>query len=276
MTSFKTETLKPATKQAKRADTSVCRLAAWLGPEIRLEDLILKPPHSLIEQSQAATESKLAVNGDGYGFAWYAKDGRLGVYRDVLPAWGDSNLSSLATMITSQLVLAHVRASTYGQVSRSNCHPFTSSNWSFMHNGQIANFGCYRRTLETRLSDQLYAQRTGNTDSECLFMLLLEHGLEQNVHKAVDSVLQLLSSVTEQCRQPTRVSAVFSDGDQLFALRVSSDRKSPTLYVKRSNSGGVVLASEPLDKAANDWCAVEEGSLLTVNRHTQSSYSVSL
>lgn len=254
----------------------MCRLAAWLGPEIRIEDLILKPPHSLIEQSQAATESKLAVNGDGYGFAWYANDGRLGLYRDVLPAWGDGNLSSLAEMITSPLVLAHVRASTYGQVSRSNCHPFTSSNWSFMHNGQIADFGSYRRALETELSDKHYAQRTGNTDSECLFMLLLEHGLEHDAHKACESVLKLLSRVTEQCRKPTRVTAVFSDGVRLFALRVSSDCKSPTLYLKRAANGGLVLASEPLDQSANDWCTVDEGSLFVATLESEDSIAVSL
>ena len=95
-----------------------------MGPHIALEDVIVTPAHSLIEQSQAATEAKLAVNGDGFGFAWYADNGDLGLYRDVLPAWTDGNLLSLSSMIRSRLFLAHVRASTFGQVSR--CLLYTS------------------------------------------------------------------------------------------------------------------------------------------------------
>ncbi len=81
----------------------MCRLAAWMGPHIALEDVIVTPAHSLIEQSQAATEAKLAVNGDGFGFAWYADNGDLGLYRDILPAWTDGNLLSLSSMIRSRL-----------------------------------------------------------------------------------------------------------------------------------------------------------------------------
>ena len=243
----------------------MCRLAAWAGPSIRLEELILTPAHSLVDQSQSATESKFAVNGDGYGFSWYAEDGRLGVYRDILPAWGDSNLTNLAAMITSPLILAHVRASTYGQNSRSNCHPFVAGQWSFMHNGQIAKFGQYRRKLEQELSDEYFAMRTGNTDSELLFLLLLSFGLMINVEKACHSVLDLIARTTAGSSKPNRITAVFSDGNRLYALRTSSDYQSPTLYLKRNPAGAVVLASEPLDKESQQWNAIEEGSLFSTD-----------
>jgi glutamine amidotransferase len=63
-------------------------------------------------------------------------------------------------------VLAHVRASTGGASSRANCHPFVSGRWSFMHNGQISGFEKLRRRLEGGISDALYDQRQGTTDSE--------------------------------------------------------------------------------------------------------------
>ena len=247
----------------------MCRLAAWFGKPVRVEELILVPEHSLVDQSQAATESKIAVNGDGYGFAWYADDGRLGVYRDVLPAWGDGNLQSLASMISAPLILAHVRASTYGAVSRSNCHPFVHSRWSFMHNGQIAEFGLYRRKLEAELSDDLYARRVGNTDSELLFLLLLEYGLERDVHQACAKTLELIARVTDGCRKASRITAVFSDGCRLYALRTSTDNKSPTLYVKRAANGGLVLASEPLDNSCTQWRVIKEGSLFIGDVHSE-------
>ena len=73
----------------------MCRIAAYIGPSIPLENIIVRPTHSLLEQSQHATQAKLAVNGDGFGIAWYDRDAEPGVYQDVLPAWADGNLTSL-------------------------------------------------------------------------------------------------------------------------------------------------------------------------------------
>lgn len=72
--------------------------------------------------------------------------------------------------------MAHVRASTTGATMRSNCHPFVYQNWSFAHNGQIGGFQKMKRSLEHLLSDGLYDARKGSTDSELLFLLLLQHG----------------------------------------------------------------------------------------------------
>ena len=245
----------------------MCRLAAWRGSAVPLEDIIVHPVHSLIEQSHNANEAKLAVNGDGFGFAWYNNVGQLGLYKDVLPAWTDGNLLSLAAMIKSELFISHVRASTYGHVSRSNCHPFVHQHWSFMHNGQIGDFGRYRRSLEAELSDAYYALRVGNTDSELLFLLLLEFGLASDPRRACSQTLELLARVTHGSSKASRITAVFSDGSRLYALRTSTDNKSPTLYAKRAVNGGLVLASEPLDKAP--WHPVEEGSLFIADRDNE-------
>ncbi len=131
----------------------MCRIAAYAGPSIPLENIIIRPKHSLLEQSQHATEAKLAVNGDGFGIAWYDDGPEPGLYRDVLPAWSDGNLTSLCRMVRSRLFLAHVRASTVGETSRQNCHPFTFGKWSFCHNGQVPHFPAIRRRLEAALPD---------------------------------------------------------------------------------------------------------------------------
>ena len=38
----------------------MCRIAAYVGPEIPLENIIVRPKHSLLAQSQNATEAKLS------------------------------------------------------------------------------------------------------------------------------------------------------------------------------------------------------------------------
>ena len=133
--------------------------------------------------------AKLAVNGDGFGIAWYGLDEFPGLYRDVLPAWSDGNLISICRMIRSRLFLAHVRASTVGETSRTNCHPFTLGNWSFMHNGQIADIARIRRPLEASLPDRFYDARRGTTDSELIFLLALANGLEEHPHRAMEQTV---------------------------------------------------------------------------------------
>ncbi|WP_298292964.1 class II glutamine amidotransferase [uncultured Litoreibacter sp.] len=243
----------------------MCRLAAWAGAPIALEDIVIRPSHSLLEQSQDATEAKLAVNGDGFGFAWYDAAGQgPGLYRDVLPAWSDGNLTSLCQMIRSPLFLAHVRASTVGETARVNCHPFRHGRWSFMHNGQIGGFLRIKRRLEGLLPDALYHARAGTTDSEMLFLLLLAHGLEQDPADAVARVLDLLRELRQPDESPHRITCVLSDGVSLYAFRYASDKKCPTLYQCRAKAG-VILASEPLDGETSGWDPVPPLHLLRVS-----------
>lgn len=100
-----------------------------------LQDIISELQNSLMVQSQFASECKTAINGDGFGVAWYAHRDAPGLFRDVNPAWSDSNLPCIAAQIRSTMFLAHVRATTGTAISRYNCHPFVVGNWSFMHNG---------------------------------------------------------------------------------------------------------------------------------------------
>ncbi|HBE92200.1 MAG TPA: hypothetical protein DDW55_06595, partial [Gammaproteobacteria bacterium] len=60
----------------------MCRLAAYLGPELRLEKLLIEPEHSLVKQSWAPREMLEAkLNADGYGYGWYDPEGNPLRYR---------------------------------------------------------------------------------------------------------------------------------------------------------------------------------------------------
>ena len=237
----------------------MCRLAAYLGPEIPLENVIITPRHSLLEQSHGATEAKLAVNGDGFGIAWYGRDEKPGLYRDVLPAWSDGNLSSICRMVRSPLFLAHVRASTVGETSRANCHPFVYENWSFMHNGQVASFAAIRRKLEESLPDGLYHSRRGTTDSELFFLLLLANGLTASPKAACKTVISMIRAAQGKTDKPNRITCVFSDGRKLHAMRHSCDEHSPSLYVSEElDNRGRAFASEPLDGRRQRWASVPD------------------
>ena len=244
----------------------MCRLVGYAGPAIALERIVTRPRHSLLQQSQQAHEAKLAVNGDGFGMAWYTgEDAEPGLYRDVLPAWSDGNLPSLCRVIRSPLFVAHVRAGTTGGTSRTNCHPFVHGRWCFAHNGQVAGFEALRRPLEAALPDALYRRRQGTTDSELLFLTMLAHGLEEAPVEAVAATITAVEALQDG-PAPNRLTCLLSDGTRILGFRHSGEGPAPTLYVSRGplDHGGRALASEPLDGVAANWIAVEEGGLVTL------------
>ncbi|WP_187969103.1 class II glutamine amidotransferase [Aquibium microcysteis] len=242
----------------------MCRWAAYLGEEVFLEEIVTAPCHSLIAQSHSAQEAKTATNGDGFGLAWYGERPEPGLYRDILPAWSDPNLKSLCRQIRSGLFLAHVRAATGGATSRANCHPFVHGRWSFMHNGQIGGFERLRRSLETRLSDEAYGALEGSTDSELFFLLMVEEGLD---HDPLGATRRAVLAVREAAARAgidpmIRLTAAFSDGRRLYAVRFATDAHAPTLYTAPFRTGGRCLVSEPFDRACADWQAIPSDSFV--------------
>ncbi len=252
----------------------MCRWVAYSGPPVLLEDVLFNPRHSLVQQSLSARESVVTTNADGFGVAWYGARPAPGLFKDILPAWHDENLRSLSRQIESSLFFAHVRASTGTAVTRANCHPFTFENWSFMHNGKLGGWSDHRREMEGLIDSAFYKERAGTTDSEALFLIALSNGLRENpidgFTRALSRILQLQSAA--DVTDPTRISACLSDGKNIWAIRYSSDLKSPTMYLGAPFAGPdgaagdyiTTIASEPFDNEAAHWRAVEEGTVLHI------------
>lgn len=246
----------------------MCRIASYVGPEIPLENIIVRPKHSLLAQSQKANEAKLAVNGDGFGVSWYNETSEEpGLYRDVLPAWADDNLTNLCRMVRSPLFIAHVRASTVGETSRVNCHPFTHGRWTFCHNGQVPHIAAIRRELEGALPDDLYETRRGTTDSEMIFLTLFANGLDDDPAEAMRKTLASLTIA--DMPKPIKLTCTFSDGINLYGFRHGSDGVPPTLYLSGAlDNGGYAMVSEPLTGVASGWEALAPDTLCRLGPDT--------
>ncbi|MEZ5823949.1 MAG: class II glutamine amidotransferase [Geminicoccaceae bacterium] len=241
----------------------MCRWLAYLGDEIFIEDLILQPDNALIHQSLRARKAVTVTNGDGFGVGWYDHRPEPGIFRDILPAWNDSNLRNIARQVRSRLFMAHVRASTGTATSRANCHPFASGRFLFMHNGQIGGYAGLRRKLEALLDDRYYSARLGSTDSELIFLMMFQFGLESD---PLAALAQTIATVEEAMRdngdeECFRFTAALADGERVFAWRHSSDDQPPSLYFRHLPTG-TVIASEPFDDAARDWTPLDREQML--------------
>lgn len=260
----------------------MCRWLAYTGVPIAMDTSLFQPRNSLIRQSLSAQRSVVPTNGDGFGLGWYGDLAKPGLYRDTMPAWSDANLRSLSEQIRSPLFFAHVRASTGTATARLNCHPFRYGDWLFMHNGQIGGWPMVRQDVEGAIRRDLYRHREGSTDSEAFFYLALGNGLEEDPQSAFAlTIAQVMGMMRkENVDEPFRMTAACSNGRQLYALRWSSDGRSPSLYWANGHVGGcrdgrlnleggkdgVLVLSEPLDEDSAHWTEVAEASLLIAEK----------
>ncbi|MDG3086540.1 class II glutamine amidotransferase [Vibrio hannami] len=243
----------------------MCRWLAYQGEAIYMDELVYEPEHSLVNQSLDARKAVTRVNADGFGLGWYTERDTPGQFHEVLPAWNDQNLLALTHHIKSRRFMAHVRSSTGTQVSRSNCHPFIHNNWMFLHNGQIGGFESIRFKLERKLSEPIYLLKKGSTDSELIFLLMLQNGLEV---EPIEAIRKTISDINElMCEKPItdpfKASICISNGDEFWVVRYSSDNQPPTVFVARQ-ANNLIFASEPLDKRCC-WESIPSQSILHVS-----------
>lgn len=240
----------------------MCRWLAYQGKPIYMDELVYKPEHSLVHQSLDARKAVTRVNADGFGLGWYTERDTPGQFHEVLPAWSDENLLALTHHIKSHRFMAHVRSSTGTQVSRSNCHPFIHQNWMFLHNGQIGEFDKIRFDLERKLSEEIFLLKKGTTDSELIFLLMMQNGLSKNPVSAIqDTFVQINLLLAEKgILEPFKASICLSDGEHFWVVRYSSDNFPPTVFMKQSEES-IVFASEPLDKCGQ-WESIPKQSIL--------------
>ena len=163
----------------------MCRWITLISSDdMTLADLVLTASNSLVKMSYNAgyhpgfgpTNNSL-FNGDGFGVGWYhPKSVDPAIFRDVLPAWSDSNLKEVCKATESKCIMAHVRAASPGAVvSRENCHPFKAGRLMYCHNGRIDGFWKIRRQMLADLTEEAYYFVKGTTDSEVCFAMILSN-----------------------------------------------------------------------------------------------------
>lgn len=245
----------------------MCRLAAYLGPNITLSEFLLEPEHSLVKQSWAPKEMlEGTINADGFGFTWLTENKERCTYKNVLPIWSDSNLNGLGPSLSSSLWLAYVRGATAGQgINEANTQPFTNDNLIFTHNGRLNPFDKkVKASLLDTLSNEIRTEINGDSDSIYLFALLQQHMLsESNLTDAILSMMQALKSICNE-EVIALLNFIISDGEKLYACRHALNKSCPSLYYSL-NKNSVKVASEPLSDEAN-WIALPEHSVLVFNQ----------
>lgn len=269
----------------------MCRLYGFLATEsTRLECSLIDAHNAL--QVQSDRDSRGVRNADGWGIAHW-EGLRPEIIKSTDPAFADRRFSEAATKVSSDAVVAHIRAATVGGVAERNTHPFTYGPWSFAHNGTIANI----EHVATHLDLGRFGPPDGETDSELAFLWILnrmaDYGLDpetpaENLDSLVDlvaeAVLELVRiTIRTGASEPPKLNFLLSDGRHMVASRwghtlfwtfrrgIKDCAVCGTSHCPAADDSyrSVVIASEPIT-ADEDWIELPEGSVLGVgpNAHT--------
>lgn len=260
----------------------MCRLLGYLGSSIQLDQILLKPEHSLVIQSYKPQEMTAGLlNADGFGIGWYddaTTENKPYAYKNILPIWNDANLPQLARYIKSSCYLGYVRSATSNlSVDMINCQPFLHQNLLFIHNGFIDDFRkTLYRPIRNKLHDFAYQRIEGTTDSEHIFALIvneLETDSNLSLQQALSNTITRLVNLAQPNQINFSANIVLSDGKQLAACRYSNRVASPTLYYTKGKSfaDAVIIASEPIFEG--DWISCPEKSLIGVGENLEVSIS---
>ncbi|MFC4858992.1 ergothioneine biosynthesis protein EgtC [Actinophytocola glycyrrhizae] len=234
----------------------MCRHLAYVGEPVRLADLLLTPPHSLLAQSWSPRDMRGGgtVNADGYGIGWYTGEPEPVRVRRPAAMWTDAALPGLAGSVITGGVLAAVRSATIGMpVVETACAPFVGGRWLFSHNGLVRGWPSAVAALASRLPVTDLLLMDAPTDSALLWLLVrarLSAGVAPE--KAVASVVTEVA----EAAPGSRLNLLLTDGSTVVGTAWTH-----ALWV-RSLPGAVVVASEPYDEDPG-WHEVPDGHLVT-------------
>lgn len=209
----------------------MCRVLAYIGPEISLESLLLTPENSLINQAlDPERHPELQLAGWGFG-AWgehLLKPEQPLIYRRPMAAFYDDNAEHILPSLRASTVLAHVRAAAYDSMvvmADENCHPFSfeGTPWIVAQNGYLPGWQLLQRELLQHCTDEYLRQMRGTTDTEFIYVLLLsllQGDRDEDVQRAVEQLLGLIADAMESLQLPglTKLKMALVSPDRIIGI----------------------------------------------------------
>ncbi len=219
----------------------MCRLVAYLGEQVVLDEVLFQPDSSIVEQA-VHPQLLSAMNLAGFGVvAWDEQSPSADLpwtYRTAGLPFFDRNLRALSRKARATAALGHVRGVVLSDrevVNEQNVHPFRYEGIpiALAMNGDLDRFAEMRADVAELVAPDLAKRVEGTTDTEWLYALILSHLNDpyapaadpEELAGAVEEALRQVREVRERrgfVRQ-SAVNLVISDGRCLVATRFAFD-----------------------------------------------------
>ena len=239
----------------------MCRVLAYIGPEIPVESLLLEPENSLINQTlDPELHPLLQLAGWGYGI-WsdhLLKPEEPLLYRRPLAAFYDDNANNIIPSLQAHTLLSHVRAAGYDDgtsLADENCHPiaFKETPWIIAQNGALHDWRLLQKELLQHCEGKYIEQMSGSTDTEFLYVLLLslmKSDDDKDIQSAFEEMLRLIIQAQKKLDlldlvklkialvRPNKIIGVNYGSDKDGQTEIDDDwkalRKEPNKDISRS------------------------------------------
>lgn len=250
----------------------MCRIAAYLGPPVRLSTLLDEPPHGLTDQSRnARMMSQSSVAGDGWGVGWFLPEAgpTPGLLKSILPLWSDENGRSATRAVVSGSIVGHVRlASPNIETCRTNTPLYVLDDHLWTINGMLEPWpGPLSKALRDRLDPDHEADLRGSTDAEMMGALWRTHLRRLGGRDAASALRATLRESRDLARAhggKIKTNVIVASLREVIAARYAEPGEPNTLFTLSDQPrwhGGTVVASEPMDDGPG-WHEVGPGSLV--------------
>ena len=204
--------------------------------------------------------SRASNNMDGWGIGYFRK-GRAFVEKSAqrvyMPARVHDSYQRLARVVSSRIIISHVRFRTSGPVDECHAHPFTlrfcGSEWLFAHNGKAPAIETYRTQGEGIAG--------AASDSAKAFEYLRD-GMISLCRKSTaplplfDLVCQGTARMIEE--YPGEYNYLLSNGSVIFAF--TNHRQFMLLKGSRRLEGGLLLTTLEQGLSDEKWLRMARSS----------------
>src|SRR3954452_16672671 len=253
----------------------MCRIAAYLGPPVRLSALLDDPPHGLTDQSRNARQmTDSSVAGDGWGVGWFLPEAgpTPGLLKSILPLWSDENGKTVPHAVLSGAVVGHVRyAAPNIETCFTNTPLFVLDDHLWTINGMLEPWpGPLSRALRGRLDADHEADLRGATDGEMMGASWRTHFRRTGGRDAAKAIRSMVREGRGLARPPhgeAKTNLILASPTEVLAVRSAEPGEPNSLYWLRGEArwhGGAVVASEPLDDGPG-WHRVAPDTLVRVD-----------
>ncbi len=219
----------------------MCRVLAYLGEPVHLEDVLYSSDSSLIRQAYEPQRLGL-LSLAGFGMvAWDSvshDETTPFEYRTPGMPVFDTNLRALARKLRPTCLLAHVRGVLYERdgttVGPHNLHPFRYPGFrlAMAHNGDLAHFDDMKFDLLRYIRPEVARRIQGTTDSEWIYALLMSQIADptadadaDEITAAVRTTLSILRTAREArgIAISSAVNLFLCDSNDIVATRFTFD-----------------------------------------------------
>jgi predicted glutamine amidotransferase len=237
----------------------------------RLVGYIAREPATVAKALGTTLAEIIAIShrhGDGWGLAWYDKQGCLQLEKAPEPAYSSKVCSHLVETIETDALIGHLRWASPGfAIGMENTHPFIHDQRAFAHNGSIAP----NEALEELIAPDLRTTIAGSTDSERYFLALLS-ALE--TFSPIEA-FQIVLNALRQRLQSTSLNCLLLTPETLYAV-CDFDPNAPLAQKEADyfhllyqvGPERVIVRSSGLGQDSTGWETLKNGQMLLVERGT--------